>query len=79
MREKAEDTMENLQETGEEIQNRLATYWEAGREKATEYVRTTDRAVRENPYQAIGIALGLGLIVGLILTRGRRSRDDRED
>lgn len=75
-KDKAQDTMENLQDATEEVQNRLSEYWEAGRDKATECMRATDRAIRDNPYQAVGIALGLGVIVGMLLTRsGSRSED----
>jgi ElaB/YqjD/DUF883 family membrane-anchored ribosome-binding protein len=45
------------------------------REKAVEGAKVTDQAVREHPYEAIGIAFGLGALVGCLLARGR-SRDD---
>ncbi len=62
--------MESIQETGEDMQNRLGELWETGREKAAVYCRATDRAIRQNPYQSIGIALGLGVIIGMLLNRG---------
>ncbi|MDB6020029.1 MAG: hypothetical protein JWR19_4518 [Pedosphaera sp.] len=71
MRETAEDTMDNLRETGEEIQNRMGEFWETSKEKATQYARVTDQAIREKPYQAIGIALGIGLLTGLLINRSR--------
>ncbi|HWF19488.1 MAG TPA: DUF883 domain-containing protein [Verrucomicrobiae bacterium] len=74
LKQAADDTMEDLQETGEDIQNRLSTLLEAGREKAGYYARNADQKIRDNPYQAVGIAFGLGLIVGLLLTR-RGSED----
>ena len=36
------------------------------KERALTGAKTTDRAVRENPYQTIGILFGAGLIIGLI-------------
>jgi ElaB/YqjD/DUF883 family membrane-anchored ribosome-binding protein len=36
------------------------------KEKAISGARTTDRAIREKPYQTIGIVLGVGIIVGLL-------------
>ncbi len=39
------------------------------REKAVEGAKVTDKAVREHPYQAIGIALGVGAIVGYLVAR----------
>jgi ElaB/YqjD/DUF883 family membrane-anchored ribosome-binding protein len=46
------------------------------REKAVEGAKATDRCVHEHPYQAIGIAFGLGAIVGYLLNhRCSRHRD----
>ncbi|MDB6030816.1 MAG: hypothetical protein JWM16_1154 [Verrucomicrobiales bacterium] len=55
-------------ESGKEIYGRV-------REKAVESVKATDQAVRENPYQAVGIAMAVGALVGYLLAR-RSSRND---
>ncbi|MDB6110734.1 MAG: hypothetical protein JWR69_2484 [Pedosphaera sp.] len=73
LKETAQNAMENFQETTEDLQNRMGEFWETSKERASEYARVTDRRIRENPYQTIGIALGLGLIIGMLLNRGRRS------
>jgi ElaB/YqjD/DUF883 family membrane-anchored ribosome-binding protein len=39
------------------------------RDKAVEGAQAADGAVRNNPYQAIGIALGVGALVGYLVTR----------
>jgi ElaB/YqjD/DUF883 family membrane-anchored ribosome-binding protein len=39
------------------------------REKAVEGAKATDEAVREHPYQAIGIALGVGAFIGFLAAR----------
>jgi len=39
------------------------------RDKAADGVRVADQAVRENPYQAIGIAVGVGALIGFLLAR----------
>jgi len=39
------------------------------REKTMEGARAADQSVREHPYTAIGMALGLGAVVGFLLTR----------
>ena len=31
--------------------------------------RRADRAIREHPYQSMGVALGLGLLVGILVNR----------
>ena len=39
------------------------------RDKALERARLADQTVRENPYQAIAIGVGFGLLVGYLLGR----------
>ena len=34
--------------------------------------KATDKAVREHPYQAIGIAFGVGVLIGALVARCRR-------
>ena len=36
------------------------------KERALSGAKTTDRAVRENPYQTIGLVFAAGLILGLV-------------
>lgn len=43
------------------------------KEKAIEGAKATDKVIRANPYQAIGIAFGVGALLGFLLSR--RSRD----
>lgn len=45
-----------------------ATY-EQIQEKAVDYSQATDRAIRQNPYTALGCAMGFGLLLGALLTR----------
>jgi ElaB/YqjD/DUF883 family membrane-anchored ribosome-binding protein len=40
--------------------------------KTTAAVKATDKVVRENPYQAVGIAFGMGILIGVLVARGRR-------
>ena len=55
-------------ENGKEIYGRV-------RDKALDGVKATDQAVRDNPYQAMGIALGVGAIIGYLAARAC-SRND---
>jgi len=65
-----------------EARKRLAAALESGkqiygrvREKAVEGAKAADQTVRENPYQAIAIALGVGAIIGFVVAR-RCSKND---
>ena len=55
-------------ESGKEIYGRV-------REKAVEGAKVADQTVRENPYQAIAIAVGVGAVLGFLVAR-RCSRKD---
>lgn len=38
-------------------------------EKAVEAAKTTDKAIREHPYQSAGIAFAAGLLLGVLINR----------
>jgi ElaB/YqjD/DUF883 family membrane-anchored ribosome-binding protein len=65
-----------------DARKRLAAALESGKEiygnvrdKAVQGVKDADKTVRENPYQAIAIALGVGAVIGYLAAR-RCSRND---
>lgn len=70
---------------GEKIGNarkHLVTALERGKEisghvrdKAVERTKIVDQNVRENPYQAIAIGFGVGVIVGYFVARCSRNSD----
>jgi ElaB/YqjD/DUF883 family membrane-anchored ribosome-binding protein len=41
-------------------------------EQTVAAAKASDRAVREHPYQAIGIAFGVGVLIGVLVGRGNR-------
>lgn len=46
------------------------------RDQAVDYAKAADEAMHQNPYQVLGIAFGLGAIVGYLLSRrGSRNGD----
>jgi ElaB/YqjD/DUF883 family membrane-anchored ribosome-binding protein len=82
MNPQKEQTMEAI-ERGDKEKHDLRAKLEAATEKAKEVcqrlqdetvaaAKATDKAVREHPYQAIGIAFGLGVLIGVVVTRCRR-------
>ena len=56
-------------ERGKEVYGRV-------REKAVEGAKVADQAVHEHPYQAIGIALGVGALIGYLVSRRCSCRRD---
>ena len=57
--------LETATEKAKEVCKRL-------QEQTVAAAKATDEAVREHPYQAIGIAFGVGLLVGVLAMRCRR-------
>lgn len=43
--------------------------WGRFREKADEGIEAADEMIREHPYGAMGVALGVGALFGFLLTR----------
>ena len=65
-----------------EARKRLAAALESGkeligkvREKAVEHAKAADGVIRENPYQTVAIAFGVGALIGYLASR-RCSRSD---
>jgi len=43
--------------------------WGVVQEKTVAGAKVTDKAIRENPYKSMGIALGVGALIGYLLAR----------
>lgn len=70
--ETSEDAVSALRERYEAAQERLADVYEGAKRKVTEGAKYTDETIRENPYQSIAVAAGIGLLTGLLLGRSSR-------
>ena len=69
--EKVSAARERIQDSLSAAKVRLADAEEAMLEKTREAARATDEYVHENPWRAVGIAAGVGLVVGMLISRGR--------
>ena len=47
-------------------------------EEVVERAKATDKVIRRNPYQAIGLALGIGLLFGLLLRGGGGDAEEEQ-
>jgi ElaB/YqjD/DUF883 family membrane-anchored ribosome-binding protein len=57
-RERLSAALESAKETGKRL-----------RERTIAGARATDKVIRENPYQSIGIAFGVGILIGILIRR----------
>jgi ElaB/YqjD/DUF883 family membrane-anchored ribosome-binding protein len=65
-----------LSERGTAARERLSAALEMAKEtrhklekQAMASVKATDRVIREHPYESIGIAFGVGMLLGVIINR----------
>jgi len=72
----AKATAGDLGEKVKEARARLATSMESAKEsyhkveeKAAIGAKATDKVIREHPYESIGVAFGIGLLIGVLVCR----------
>jgi ElaB/YqjD/DUF883 family membrane-anchored ribosome-binding protein len=62
--EHSDEAVGNLRERFSAAQERFHDLYEGTKKKVTSGARYTDKTIRENPYQSLAVALGVGAIVG---------------
>ena len=70
--EHSADAISALRARFETAQERLGEFYSGARQRVVAGAKCTDEAIRANPYQSLAIALGAGLLVGVLL--GRRTK-----
>jgi ElaB/YqjD/DUF883 family membrane-anchored ribosome-binding protein len=72
----AKATASDLGDKAREARARLATSLESAKanfrrleERAAEGARATDQVIRAHPYESLGAAFGVGLLIGLLVSR----------
>lgn len=69
--EKASAVRERIQENVNAAKQRLASAEADALEHAKQAAKVTDEYVHDNPWTAIGVAASVGVIVGMLIGRGR--------
>ena len=62
VRARAEETVKQARASIDELQNDAVA-------RAKELAGATEGYVRDNPWQAVGVAAGIGVLIGLLLSR----------
>ena len=70
--ENSAEALEHLRERFSAAQERFVALCDQTKEKVLAGAKYTDTRIRDNPYQSVAIALGVGVIVGLLATRRGR-------
>ena len=66
-------TVAALRERFEAAQERLSEYYTTAKQKVVAGAKYTDTKIRENPYQSLALALGIGLLAGVLVGRRWKS------
>ena len=67
--EKIQEVRARAEESVRQAKDRLAGLEQDAMERAQELAGDTNEFVRGNPWQAVGIAAGVGLLLGLLVSR----------
>jgi ElaB/YqjD/DUF883 family membrane-anchored ribosome-binding protein len=67
--EKIQEVRARAEESLRQAKVRLSEVEEEAMRRAREVAEAADEYVRENPWQSVGIAAGIGLVVGMLLAR----------
>lgn len=67
--ERVETIRSRARESLQQAKARLAEAEGQAREQVREVAGSTDEYVHENPWQAVGVAAGVGLLLGLLISR----------
>jgi ElaB/YqjD/DUF883 family membrane-anchored ribosome-binding protein len=67
--EKIQEVRARAEESLRQAKARLSSIEDEALRRAREVADATDEYVRENPWQSVGIAAGIGLLLGLLLAR----------
>ena len=70
---KTDEMMGRARAAGAAAWDKVNDVYDTAREKAVRGARVADQTIREKPYHALGVAFGVGLILGLLLKRSRSS------
>jgi ElaB/YqjD/DUF883 family membrane-anchored ribosome-binding protein len=67
--EKIQEVRARAEESLRQAKQRLTAVEEEALRRARELADATEEYVRDNPWQSVGIAAGVGLVLGLLLSR----------
>jgi ElaB/YqjD/DUF883 family membrane-anchored ribosome-binding protein len=70
--EHSQEAFDAVRARFEAAQERLSGLYEGTKKKVSAGVEYADETIREKPYQSLAVAIGVGLLVGLLV--GRRSK-----
>lgn len=69
--ERASDKLTELRERLANLQAKAADTYADARKRVVAGAKVTDETIRAHPYESLAIALGIGVLLGALLRRGK--------
>ncbi len=66
-----EATAETSGLSKDKVMHELKAMFQRAEERAVERAKAADKVIRDHPYQTIGLAFGIGLLIGVLAGRRR--------
>ena len=70
--EHTEEALDSLRERFVAAQERCADLYAGARKKVIAGAKYTDETIRENPYQSLAVAVGVGVVIGVLVGRSTK-------
>lgn len=70
--EHSAEAMASIRERLDAVQEKLSDVYDSTKKRVAAGAKQADETIRENPYQSMAVALGVGVLIGVLV--GRRSR-----
>jgi ElaB/YqjD/DUF883 family membrane-anchored ribosome-binding protein len=65
------ELQDNIADLGNSVSDMATLQYDRAQDMATDAIEETSQSIRRNPLTAIGVGLGVGFLLGLVLTGGR--------
>ncbi len=69
VQETTREWQEKIKAAGQSAAEKVQAAYDVSKEKTIAGAKATDKAIRDNPYAALGIAFGCGALIGWLITR----------
>jgi ElaB/YqjD/DUF883 family membrane-anchored ribosome-binding protein len=66
------EAVENLRARFGAAQERLSDLYDGAKKRVAAGAKCTDEAIRANPYQSLAIAVGVGVLIGVLVGRSTK-------
>lgn len=67
--EATEDAVSSLRSRFDAAQERMSELYDGARKQVIAGAKCTDTAIRSHPYESLAVAAGVGLLIGILVSR----------